>query len=123
MRRSILTNDPRRLPGVDMRSEHGRRYRDIIESLISEFGPNADPIRLRELGGLKFSLEQIQVQVVTGSQRACGDLVRLSNLIARREGELRTQKVVTAPPKPPLRHRLAERAASRRSIPDGEGAV
>ena len=89
-RRSALTNDPRRLPGVDMRSHHGRRFRDIVNVLIAEFG-DADVTRLRELGGLKYSLEQVQAAVVAGDSRACEDLVRLSNLITRREAELRAR--------------------------------
>jgi hypothetical protein len=36
--RSIMTNDPRRLDGVDMRTSAGRRYRDIVDQLAAEFG-------------------------------------------------------------------------------------
>src|SRR5271154_63231 len=82
--RSGLTNNPHRLDGVDMRTQRGRRYRDIVDALIAEFGM-ANPVGLRELAGLKFSLEQVQGEVVKGSARAREDLVRLSNLVARRE--------------------------------------
>jgi hypothetical protein len=112
-RRSILTNDPRRLPGVDMRSEHGRRFRDIVEALVAEFGPVADTVRLRELAGLKFSLEHVQARAVMGDASACADLVRMSNLIIRREQELRTRIVATAPAKPSVQRRLAERTTAR----------
>lgn len=89
--RSVLTNDPRRLPGVSMRSPRGRRFRDIVETLMVEFGADCDPVRLRELAGLKFSAEEVQAAVVHGNTRAVEDLVRLSNLIARRETELRAR--------------------------------
>jgi hypothetical protein len=50
-RRAIMTNDPRRLNGIDMRTSAGRRYRDIVDQLASEFGA-VNPIALRELAGL-----------------------------------------------------------------------
>jgi hypothetical protein len=86
--RSGLTNNPYRLDGVDMRTERGRRYRDIVDALIAEFG-SANPVGLRELAGLKFTLEQTQAAVVAGDQRAREDLVRISNLVARREAVMR----------------------------------
>jgi hypothetical protein len=94
-----------RTPGVDMRSQEGRRYFTIVTELLAEFG-DGDPSRIRELAGLKFSLEQIQAEVIGGSQRAREDLVRVSNLIARREGELRTRKAAKAEPARPLHERL-----------------
>ena len=86
--RSGLTNNPHRLDGVDMRTQRGRRYRDIVDALIAEFG-TANPVGLRELAGLKFSLEQTQADVIRGIASAREDLVRLSNLVARRETTLR----------------------------------
>jgi hypothetical protein len=54
-RRAIMTNDPRRLNGIDMRTSAGRRYRDIVDQLATEFGA-VNPIALRELAGLRFPL-------------------------------------------------------------------
>jgi general stress protein YciG len=93
--RSAYSNDPCKLPGVNMRSAAGRRYRDITLALIAEYG-DADTVRLRELAGLKFSLEQVQALVVRGDAPARVDLVRLSNLIARRETELRHRSAAAA---------------------------
>jgi hypothetical protein len=89
--RSGLTNDPRRLAGVDMRSAGGRRYRDLVDQLVSQFG-EANLEAVRELAGLRFSLEQCQASVVNGDVRAREDLVRLLNLIGRREKELRASQ-------------------------------
>lgn len=111
-RRSRFTNDPRRLAGVDMRSPHGRRFRDIVNGLVAEFG-EADVTRLRELGGLKYSLEQVQAAVVAGDSRACEDLVRLSNLIARREAELWARAAAKAPKPPSLAEKLKAKADAR----------
>jgi hypothetical protein len=57
-RRSIMTNDPRRLDGIDMRTSAGRRYRDIVDALAIEFGVAVNPVALRELAGLRYTLEQ-----------------------------------------------------------------
>jgi hypothetical protein len=72
--RSAMTNDPYRLPGIDMRTRRGRRWRDIVDALISEFG-SSNPVGLRELAGLKFSLEETQAEVVKGNGKAREDLV------------------------------------------------
>jgi hypothetical protein len=120
--RSLLTNDPRRLAGVSMKSAAGRRYRDIVELLIVEFG-TGDLVRVRELAGLKYSQEQVQALVVGGEQRAVEDLVRLSNLIARRENELRTRKAAAVKPDTrPLHQRLADLRPAR-AAPEAKGVA
>jgi hypothetical protein len=63
-----MTNDPRRLDGIDMRTSAGRRYRDIVDQLAAEFGA-VNPIALRELAGLRYTLEQMQAAVVAGDAR------------------------------------------------------
>jgi hypothetical protein len=115
-RRSIMTNDPRRLDGVDMRTSAGRRYRDIVDQLAAEFGA-VHPVALRELAGLRYTLEQTQPAIVAGDARARTDLVRISNLIARRERELRESSIVAAAKKLPasLEAHLARRSAEKAS--------
>jgi hypothetical protein len=116
-RRSIMTNDPRRLDGVDMRTSAGRRYRDIVDALALEFGA-VNPVALRELAGLRYTLEQTQAAVVAGDARARSDLVRVSNLIARRERELRETSAVAAAKKLPasLEQHLARRSAEKANV-------
>jgi hypothetical protein len=113
-RRAAATNDPRRLPGVDMRSSRGRRFRDLVEALALEFG-TADTARLRELASLKFNLEQLQALVVGGDSTASSDLVRLSNLITRREKEMRRIKASSVMPSAPSS--LLERLVARHHTP------
>jgi len=108
--RSGLTNNPHRLDGVDMRTERGRRYRDIVDALIDEFGAS-NPVGLRELAGLKFTLEQTQAAVVAGDQRAREDLVRISNLVARREAVMRETARPTRDATPSLADIIAEHTA------------
>jgi hypothetical protein len=103
-----LVGDPRRLDGVDMRTKAGLRYREIVEALVAEFG-SANKIALRELAGHRYSLEQVQALIVAGDVRAHNDAVRLANLIARKEREMRESVHVVAAKAPPssLHERLA----------------
>jgi|GEM_PF-4325078 len=94
--RSVLTNDPRRLAGVSMHTPEGRRFKDIVDAILVEFGGDADVTRVRELASLKFSHEMIQSEVIAGDLSKAVDLVRLSNLIARMERDLRRRKAARA---------------------------
>ncbi len=85
--RSAVTNKPFVLAGVDGRSSTGRRFRDVVDGLIAEFG-TADIDRVRELAALMVTREASQAAAVKGDAEACETLVRLSNLISRREKEL-----------------------------------
>jgi hypothetical protein len=78
------------LPGLDLRSQEGRRYALVITELIAEHG-EGELTRLRELAALRTSLEQTQVEAMRGSLKAREDSVRLANLITRREAELRSR--------------------------------
>jgi hypothetical protein len=104
--RSVLTNDPRRLAGISMHTPEGRRFKDIVDAILVEFGRDADVTRVRELASLKFSHEMIQGEVIAGDLAKTDDLVRLSNLIARMERDLRRQKAARAAMTPPA-HSLA----------------
>jgi len=112
--RSGLTNNPYRLDGIDMRTPRGRRYRDIVDALIAEFG-SLNPVGLRELAGLKFTLEQTQAAVVAGDGKAREDLVRLSNLVARREAVMREAARPARDAGPSLAEYVASKMAARAS--------
>jgi hypothetical protein len=103
-----LVGDPRRLDGIDMRTRAGQRSRQVVEALVS-----ANKTALRELAGLRFALEQTQAAIVAGDTKARTDLVRISNLVARRERELRQSSAVAAAKSPAvtLHERLAARYA------------
>jgi hypothetical protein len=109
-----LVGDPRRLDGIDMRTRAGQRYRQVVEALVAEFG-SADKIALREPAGLRYTLEQTQAAVVAGDARERSGLVRVSNLIARRERELRESSAVAAAKRLPvsLEQHLARRSAEK----------
>jgi hypothetical protein len=42
-------HDPFKIAGVDMRSEAGRRFRDLAALVIAEHLPHVDPVKVREL--------------------------------------------------------------------------
>jgi hypothetical protein len=88
-RRSMMTSDPFRLDGVDMRSPRGRRFRDIVDTLIADGFDAAGVDALREMAGFKFSLEEAQAAVISGNAAARNDVVRLANLIVRCQKEIR----------------------------------
>ncbi len=92
--RSGLTGNAYFLPGVDMRSPRGRRYRDIVAGLIATFG-DSDPDALRDLATSRLALEDVQAEVIAGVASAREDMVRIGNLIARREAALREAAIVS----------------------------
>jgi hypothetical protein len=57
-------HDPFRIEGVDMRSQHGRRFRDLATIVIKEHGNDIDPVKVRELAGLKLSIEITQAALI-----------------------------------------------------------
>ena len=116
MLRSKLTNDPTLLPGVDRRSASGRRYVDIVAAVAAEFGPGNNPVALRELAALRFTLEREQGAIVSGDQRSLEDLVRLTNAIERKERALRLAKRRQSPASAPagLRDRLSSKYGGAR---------
>jgi hypothetical protein len=107
----------RPLVGLDMRSQEAKAFVSRLKEVTAEY-PDGEPSRLREIAGLRVTLEQVQVEILKGSSRARVDLVRLSNLISRREGELSTRQTVRAPAPPTIKDHLA-RLAARRPIAEG----
>jgi hypothetical protein len=104
-----VTNNLRELAGVDGRSSDGKRFRDLLDMAVEEFGQH-DPLKLRELAALRFSLEKVVEAVVAGDTLRAEDQVRLANLISRREKELRAKaRQREAEPREGLRSRLAGR--------------
>jgi len=101
--RASLTNNPRRLSdATSMLSAEGRRFADIFDGLAAEF-PGGNPARLRSIALLKYELERAQAV----GDCSLDDIVRVSNLIDKRERDLRTaMRRATSAPSPGLRQRL-----------------
>ncbi len=81
-----------------------------MDALIAEFGPG-EPDKLRALATLQLSLEATQAAVINGEVLRSEDLVRLANLISRREKELRAKarQREAARPATSLRDRLIQK--------------
>ncbi len=106
------THDPFKIAGVDMRSEHGRRFRDLAAKVIAEYG-DIDPVKVRELAGLKLSIEITQAALIGGDRRAGNDLVRLLNhVVSRAERALREAKRAQPGKSAPLSAYLGNREAA-----------
>lgn len=98
--RGWQTNDPRRLSlELDGRSAEGRRFADIYDLVALDHHPGANPLRVREIALLKYELERAQGV----GKCSLEDVVRMHNLIGRREKELRAEgkrKAEAAPAAP-----------------------
>jgi hypothetical protein len=110
--RSKLPNDPMLLPGVDRRSREGRRYQDMVYAAVQEF-PGANPVAIRELVALQFTLEREQGAVVSGSQPDLEGIVRLTHAIERKLRTLRAAQRKRANRPPSLADYLASQAGDR----------
>jgi hypothetical protein len=102
----------------DRRTRDGRRYQDIVLAVIAEFGP-ANPVALRELAALRFTLEREQGAIVSGGdQRSLEDLVRLTNTVERKERALRAaRRAAGSKPPPGLHARLAAKYGVKGDAP------
>jgi hypothetical protein len=112
------THNPFKIAGVDMRSEHGRRFRDLAALVIAEHGPDIDPVKVRELAGLKLSIEITQAALVNGDRKARNDLVRLLDHANRAERAMRDAKCATPdklPHYPPIFPSLVRSPHDRRA--------
>lgn len=101
----------RPLARLDMRTQEGKQFVARLKEVNLEY-PDGDPARLREIAGLRMALDAVLVEVMNGSSRARADLVRLSNLISRREGELTTRQTVRAPALQSLVERLRAKGSA-----------
>jgi hypothetical protein len=84
-------HDPFKVTGLDMRSEHGRRFKDLAAIVIKDHGPDIDPVKIRELAGLKLSIEITQARTVrlSKTRRRHPRCVRIAPVPARRRARLR----------------------------------
>lgn len=110
------------LPGLSLRTVQGQRYKAVVEDLVAEFG-SAEMTRLRELAALRIALEQTQSEVVGGNAAVRQDMVRISNLVTRKENELRRRMAAAAQVKDtrPLHERIM--GVGRLAKPAGSGAA
>ena len=98
--------------GLDMRSRRARRLKKILSDLIAEFG-SARPHALRELAGYRLALDAaVETNVLVNKPVTREDAVRMSNVAARIERELRANH-----PRPDQTPSLHEYLAKRQGGP------
>jgi hypothetical protein len=84
--RRIVIRDSR-LPNSDMRTRIGKRFLTILAGIKAEFGADVDPVRAAEIARLKMITENAQFNCLEGKVNV-DRVVRLSNLVTRKEREL-----------------------------------
>jgi hypothetical protein len=111
------THDPFKIVGLDKRTAEGRRFKDLAAKVIAEHGPHIDPVKIRELAGLKLSIEITTAALIAGDRKARTALVRLLNHADRAQRAMaQAKRTAAASDKPPvsleqhLRRRSGEKA-------------
>lgn len=80
--RSQVTNGRRLLIGVDARSKHGRRFRDLIAAYTDEIGGNlsaTDQAMVKQAAALSIRAEMMQAEIVNGVAVNPDDMVRVTS--------------------------------------------
>ncbi len=91
--RSRVTNDSALLAGVDGRSAIARRFRDLVDAIISDMGGD-DAISegqrqlARRAAALSVQCEQIEAVMANGGPIDANDYVRLVNALNRVLGSI-----------------------------------
>jgi hypothetical protein len=86
--RSILSNDPLRLVGIDGRSARGRRFRDLMRSFAEEVGgldsiSEAQRALCSQAAVLTVQVESMQARVIAGEVVDPELIVRVGNVQLR----------------------------------------
>ncbi len=102
---------------LDLRSIAGRAYIATMAELRAQYGSSVDPRILRELTVLKGALDIASSEALCGKASGRRDVVRISNLIRRIEGELRHVAAQAAPAPATLADHLARLSAQRQAAP------
>jgi hypothetical protein len=96
--RSGLTNDPYRLPGVDMGTRPGRRFRDLVSDIAAELG-GVDRLGVIDLALVRSAAmdlmrqEEMSAALMRGEAVAHEELTRASNSARSALTKLGTKRV------------------------------
>ena len=102
------------LRGIDGRSSESRRYRDLIEGFVADFGSQAPGERemtlIRQAAALTVQAEALQSKIVRGEEVNLEQLTRLTNVLTRALKELGLKK--RRRDKPSLAEYLADKGGA-----------
>ena len=84
--KSRATNVLHILPDVDGNSSEGRRFADVVLSLVAELGgeaslPDHVKMQIRQLGAFTIQTERMQAAIVRGEPVDMRELVRITNTL------------------------------------------
>jgi hypothetical protein len=107
--RQLIGGKLYRFDGLDMRTRRARRLKEILSGLIAEFGA-ANPHSLRELASYRLELDAaVEANLLINKPVTREDAVRMSNVAARIERQLRANRPKHAGPS--LQDIIAEHTA------------
>lgn len=90
--RSAVSNGSRLLIGVDGNTAQARRYRDLVEDLSAEFGPDlsaAELLLVRNAASLQLHAEELTARLVRGETVDPEAITRATNGASRALASLR----------------------------------
>ncbi|WP_439399362.1 hypothetical protein ACRQ5Q_18450 [Bradyrhizobium sp. PMVTL-01] len=90
--RDKLSNGTRLMPGVDLRSAAGRRYRYLVTEYSNELGTElTEPEKalVRQVSSLQLRIEQLQGRLVQGEDVDADQIIRLASEHRQRNCEKR----------------------------------
>lgn len=116
--RSVVTNKPWALPGVDNRLPQARRFRDLCKQFAEEAGgisqlSEAERTQVRQASMLTLRAEALQSAQVLGESVDGDEAIRLSSEIRRILAPIIAKGTDRKPAQPDLHSYLAKRAAAR----------
>ena len=109
--RDKLSNGTRLMPGVDLRTAAGRRYRYLIESYSDELGAaltEPEKALVRQIASLQVHIEQLQGAIVGGRDVDADQVIRLSSEHRRLLSQLRARAAKAKPSGPTLSQYLRD---------------
>jgi hypothetical protein len=77
--RDKLSNGTRLMPGVDLRTPVGRRFRFLVGAYSSEVGPSlneSEKATIRQVASLQVHIEALQARIVAGQDVDADQLIR-----------------------------------------------
>jgi hypothetical protein len=80
--RDKLSNGTRLMPGVDLRTPVGRRFRYLVGAYSSEVGPDlneSEKATIRQVASLQVHIEALQARVLAGQDVDADQLIRLNS--------------------------------------------
>jgi len=109
-----VTNRPWTIPGVDMRTPAGRRFRDLCRSFATELGGELSELErglVRQCAAILLHAETQQVALVRGEPIKGDEAIRVASEARRLLDTLKAHVAgKRASPQAPIRERLASRA-------------